>query len=369
MFALIGLLLSTTAVLLLNLGWGKRKTESWAAGCVAGSAWIGGISIYLAGNSNLSGFFATIVFVSLLIIGKFARLSARSMAIGSWSIFSVFWIWALVAFVPLYSQYEEWKKQVPMVSMSERLPEPKPSDVEPISYSAIAQEGELLDTEFSKKKWNARNRSIQLLHTGTLAAFDRAAGFGSIRMIVFHPEAEYFLPDSIPPVSQPTAYNSTIVSLGDQFKGKVRPNLRQIHRESRVDFTNPQGAGYVKSRSEVAGFQSHRFSRLPNPENGWKADRIDLISLLMHDKPVAYISESLPRMEDIGNLKTRELDEFETAGLAHVRKTEELFIRGNDKSLRVIGALRSVNECQKCHGGSVGDLLGAFSYTLTKLEK
>ncbi len=30
----------------------------------------------------------------------------------------------------------------------------------------------------------------------------------------------------------------------------------------------------------------------------------------------------------------------------------------------MLGAVRSAKQCVKCHGGSRGDLLGAFSYTL-----
>jgi hypothetical protein len=364
MTALIGLLISTTAVVLLNLGWGKRKTEHWASGCVAASAWISSISIFImACVVSPSALLATIGFVLLLIVGKLANLSARPMTIISCLIYSLFWIWSLTNYVALYMQYEEWKKQVPMESMQQRVPEPKSNNDEPTTQT------EQDYTEIYRSYvQSARNRSIVTIHNQTIAAFDRAAGFGAIRMIVIHPQAKDFLPDATPPVQQPAKYDPNIASLGEELQGEFRPKLSLLHYKSSLDFANPVGWGYIKSRAEVAGFQSHRFSKLPEADNGWKADRIDLISLLLHDRPVAYISESLPRMEDIGKLKLRELDEFETAGLAHVRIFDELFIRGNQRHLRVIGSLRNVTECQKCHGGKVGDLLGAFSYNMSKVD-
>ena len=94
--------------------------------------------------------------------------------------------------------------------------------------------------------------------------------------------------------------------------------------------------------------------------------RIDLVSLLLHDESVVYVSNDLPRMADVGKLATRDLDTFEKDGLAAIRKGEDLYIRGDADKVRVIGSMRNFDQCIKCHGGKDGDLLGAFSYVLVR---
>lgn len=369
MIALAGLLISTIALIFVNAGWGQRKEVPWAGGCVAAGSWIIGCSLYVAVVSGSLASIPLSILVLLLVWGKFFPLSARWMAIHSWSIYLIFWLASLGAYFPLQAQYEAWKRSVPLESIAERLPEPKPATLEPKPQTNSPGIFDEFAESYSRDYRSHRNLSIQFIHNSTLAAFDRAAGFGGIRMIVIHPKAEDFVADFTPPVPQPGPNSPPILSRGQKISSSDRPFVRQLHLESRLDFTNPLGSGFVKSRGEVAGFQSHRFSKVPKTDDGWKPVRIDLISLVMHEKPLVYISENLPRMQDIGNLKTRDLDDFEQAGLAHVRKTDELFMHGNENALRVIGALRSVKECQKCHGGQVGDLLGAFSYTLVKEKR
>jgi mono/diheme cytochrome c family protein len=45
---------------------------------------------------------------------------------------------------------------------------------------------------------------------------------------------------------------------------------------------------------------------------------------------------------------------------------EHLFIRETSEGIRMLGAVRAVEQCIQCHGGERGDLLGAFSYSLTR---
>lgn len=39
--------------------------------------------------------------------------------------------------------------------------------------------------------------------------------------------------------------------------------------------------------------------------------------------------------------------------------------RGSPR-VSALGAIRSIEQCTKCHGGKRGDLLGAFSYSLAR---
>jgi hypothetical protein len=53
------------------------------------------------------------------------------------------------------------------------------------------------------------------------------------------------------------------------------------------------------------------------------------------------------------------------SGLKDLQDGEDLFVRDTTKQgRRMLGAIRSVDACLKCHGGQRGELLGAFSYWL-----
>ena len=69
-------------------------------------------------------------------------------------------------------------------------------------------------------------------------------------------------------------------------------------------------------------------------------------------------------MANARNTPTRPLDRFERFALPTLERGEDLFVSEAGDGLRMLGAVRSARQCVKCHGGSRGDLLGAFSYTL-----
>jgi hypothetical protein len=138
----------------------------------------------------------------------------------------------------------------------------------------------------------------------------------------------------------------------------------QILEESLVDFVSPAGFGYVKDRRHVAGFALHQFTRIPGPWDRWKVQTVQLVSLLLHDKPVIYASDRLPQMSKVRDDPTRPLDRFENLGLDTLRRGEDLFISRSKEGLRMLGAVRSIRQCVTCHGGNRGDLLGAFSYNI-----
>jgi hypothetical protein len=142
--------------------------------------------------------------------------------------------------------------------------------------------------------------------------------------------------------------------------------LQDLHRDSLVDFVHPQGFGYVKDRRHVAGYQAHQFSRAPEPPPPWRLQTLDLVGLVVHEAPVAYVSAHLPRMDELREAPTRSLDAFESAGLASLRGGEDLVVREANGSLRMLGAIRSTKRCVECHGGERGDLLGCFSYTFRR---
>jgi hypothetical protein len=143
-------------------------------------------------------------------------------------------------------------------------------------------------------------------------------------------------------------------------------NLHKMLRESIVDFANPRGFGFFKDRRHVAGFQRHQFSDAPKSMASWAVQTVHLVGLAVHEEPVVYVSGTLPRMDHLSWAEVRPPDAFEEAGLAALRRGEDLFTQPGKDSLRMLGAIRSVKQCVNCHGGERGDLLGAFSYTLKR---
>ena len=72
-----------------------------------------------------------------------------------------------------------------------------------------------------------------------------------------------------------------------------------MHDAGTLDFVNPVGFGFMKDRRHVAGFQSHAFSEVPDSTPRWCVERLDLIGLLLHPEPVAYVSDKLPAMDEL----------------------------------------------------------------------
>ena len=114
----------------------------------------------------------------------------------------------------------------------------------------------------------------------------------------------------------------------------------------------------------IVGFQTHRFSQIPDPTERWKVQHLELVSLLLHDEPKVYVSPDLPRMDRLHGVPTRPLDRFEEFGLDAMHRGEDIFTAQVDEGVRMLGAIRNTEKCLSCHGGKMGDLLGAFSYAL-----
>jgi len=143
-----------------------------------------------------------------------------------------------------------------------------------------------------------------------------------------------------------------------------RAPLLEMHDSGVLDFIHPSGFGHIKDRRHVAGFEPHQFSQVPQPTERWAVEQLDLISLLLHEKPVAYVSAKLPKMDELRGAPTRQLDEVEAEGLQALRNGEDLFVHSTEAGVRMVGSVRAANQCVKCHDGNRGDLLGAFSYRL-----
>jgi hypothetical protein len=151
----------------------------------------------------------------------------------------------------------------------------------------------------------------------------------------------------------------------------TKDSFHQLHRRSLLDFLDPVNYGYVRDRDQVAGFRAHRFESPPvlggieTPER-WQIRRLDLVSLLKHPQPMAYVTDNLPNMDELRKVPVRPLDDIETAMLVQVQAGDDLQLRMTADRIRMLGAIRATNQCLECHHVKRGDLLGAFSYRLSR---
>jgi hypothetical protein len=265
-------------------------------------------------------------------------------------------------------EYASLREDFPYESMEERVPPPKAFS-RPADLPAVcSQHLDRLEVRLTGEQDDFHAGMLRRLHEQTVNDFVNNPGFGVARMPP-RPSRQWLneeLRKPEPPIRQPGSPLPIDASPG-QLEASPPPGeegpLRDLHEDSVLDFVYPRGFGYVKDRRHVAGFRPHQFWQVPEAMR-WRVRTIDLVSLLLHYPPVAYVSANLPRMDELRQAPTRPLDVFESAGLARLGAGEGLFIHATDRGVRMLGALRATRQCLACHGCERGDLLGAFSYTL-----
>jgi hypothetical protein len=277
-----------------------------------------------------------------------------------------------------YLNYSRLREQFAYVSMDDRLPPRKNARASGSLPTATAGrltrlEGIIEAQEPIGGMQDIRLRALEQLHEDAVNAFINESGFGVSRMVGM---SEWALKQGLreePPLPQPAARGtdrwsaSTLLERPDSKEAEPDPGLLHMHLLGVADFVNRSGFGFFKDRRHVAGFQAHQFSRLPEPGAAWRLKTLELVGLVVHEEPVAYVSANLPRMDDLRKTPTRPLDAFEAAGLAALNRGHDLFARDTaDGHRRLLGAVRSGKHCLSCHGGQRGELLGAFSYTLAR---
>jgi len=223
-------------------------------------------------------------------------------------------------------------------------------------------------------------RGLEVLHSNYLHHFVNSPGFGVGRMrprgMGFRGLESQSVDDGQAITLPPPAYDDPIREK-DYRDPWIDPNrtassapgrdeLGKLHLDGLLNFVNEGNFGYIRNRNAVAGFKPHQFSELPTLENGssWQLDTLELISLLKHAEPVAYVSRELPRMDKLREVPVRPLTEHERAMLEGLRRGEDLQVRSIPDRLRMLGAIRAAEQCLRCHEVERGTLLGAFSYKL-----
>jgi hypothetical protein len=265
----------------------------------------------------------------------------------------------------------------PYASMEDRLPL---SRVQPGGVLSAATSERLQDLQDqldyeATRDWRSerRQRGLKKLHEAAPVAFMSQPGFGQTRMTPLLSERSLRGRSRGPTPAQSGSAIPIVWSTGDlEGPAPALPKADftqswKMHADGLVDFLNPNGFGYFKDRLHVAGFQDHRFSQVPAAGEPWKLQTLELLGLVVHDQPVVYVSDHLPSMEEVRNTAQRAPDSFEMVGLQALGQGEDLYVRDAPQGRRMLGAIRSVKQCLDCHGGERGDLVGAFSYTLSRV--
>jgi hypothetical protein len=205
--------------------------------------------------------------------------------------------------------------------------------------------------------------NAQVLHEETYRAFAFSPGFGVARMPRFRPG----MVEIDPPAKfvLPAAVDATSAIA-------TQAELYGAHRTAVSDFLEPDRIGYVRSRTEVAGFNAHGFTTLHEQwSNGsrsnakWQVVRLELVSLLRQAEPRVYVAATMPAMDRLANVPHRALNDFEKGALPQLVSQKDVVIKQEFEHIEMLGAVRAGTTCLECHEAARGKLLGAFSYEIT----
>ena len=271
-----------------------------------------------------------------------------------------------------YRQTRQLQQEFPVVSLEERLPRIRAPQSKASGPQAVSVRFEELESRIEREEsWTnpLHLRALRALHEETFSIFVNQPGFGVARMSgvdrFLRTQRRQDVPIAQPSTPSPSPWLPESLSNESSALGNYG-ELYSLHEASFMDFVNPLGFGFSKDRQHVAGFQAHQFSQMQSAPPNWTLQRIDLIGLVVHKEPIVYVSDFLPRMDELRAAPTRAVDDFEAAGLTALERGQELFVCDQGSERRMLGAIRAVRQCLACHEGERGDLLGAFAYRLTR---
>lgn len=286
----------------------------------------------------------------------------------------------------------ELREKLAYLSLAERLAYESSHTERRITLPENAKEAwESLEVKYPKRVLTGsignpetRGEALRILHSDEVGEFIKREGFGENRMTIGPPRTYMWYvklanPIALPNMPKVEGEESTGVVLSPTYEangsGPRWPQHSQLalfHRDNTKEFANPYFFGDIKDREHVAGFLAHHFERMPNPERTieerWALRRLELVSVLKHEVPVAYVSTHLPRMDDLRKADTRPLNAFEESALRKLAIGENLVAEATANTIRMMGAVRASKTCLKCHDAQRGDLLGSFSYELQRAK-
>jgi len=296
---------------------------------------------------------------------------------------------------------EELRKRYPFESMASRLEyeSERAKRAAPKLPDEAAKRLQSVEQSYGGRQgWgNLRGESLNQLHSNEVEKFIAREGFGFDRMPSASP-AYLELAEASPipftasgarPLAAKTIGPKIALAQGTEAgppelmkADALMPSLAQLdlfHLGGQRNFISAPSLGYFKDREHVAGFQAHQFRVMPQLVNTeyareklrrkekWAVARLELVSLLKHEEPAVYVSEMLPRMEQLQEAKLRPLDEFEANALKRLQKGEDVVTESSLNQIRMMGSLRAAKQCMQCHSAKRGELLGSFSYVMQRV--
>ena len=296
------------------------------------------------------------------------------------------------------------RTRYPLTSIRDRLAFQSRDPVPPQKKSVLERA--------SRELHSNRARSLEALHAEEVQAFINRPGFGFdrgprpnpydlkfdgdyVRRLISRPIDSGLLGEpvvTLPEYTEPTERGGEDVTAIWSFTNGMpnRELVRVFHILTARDFASPDSTGYVKSLDLVAGFRSHRIrhhqdwdgslriwskgelsERYPDIKEWgivWRINRLQLMSLLIHETPRVYVSENLPDMDELGsrNAETRPLNDFEASGLGELNRGEDVSTIATPNRIVMLGSIRASESCLHCHDGQPDKLLGAFSYEMLR---
>ncbi len=184
---------------------------------------------------------------------------------------------------------------------------------------------------------NDRIYRLRQLHSDQYVEFIMNIGFGSDRMPGPR-RSSLVLPDDDPvqfPERPADVDPTTAAQPPDLLAGQSpmvpKLSLPALHESGLMDFGHPVRFGLILSRDKVSGFEPHMLTKLwsqsfPVTLAEWQLSHLDLVSLLKFAEPRVYLSEHLPRMDELRNAETRPVDDFEQRALQQLRDGEDIVI-------------------------------------------
>lgn len=320
----------------------------------------------------------------------FASFAAVSIAAG--------WIGAMLLFIPRWNEIQQLAADYPVEQMDERLAwerqslQDRPQDNELSSDArdaVYALDQRYFGVRYGEPDWwKSRTLALATLestHDDFVNAFISQEGFGLERLgFNTPPQAEYIVLPEPKPIPLPfLPAPSTSAGEPKNSRPLDADPFESFHIDQTVNFADAErfgwsvdnqwtASGYVAA-DRVRGFQPHAFRELPSGSpagDQWQLARLELVSLLKHDPPAVYLSEHLPRMQDLASddVPTRPLNAFETRSLKRLLDGETIVAEENRNRITMLGGLRAARQCLQCHSVDEGHLLGAFSYEFLRKE-
>lgn len=334
------------------------------------------------------------------IICRWRKVSRKRFAAFATLAVAAGWGIAMLLFVPQWREIRQLAVDYPVVRMDELLAYEhfpalqQTAAADPVeSKAAHAAADDLMqriEESVPSEPWARNHRraalaSLERTHDDFVAAFVSQEGFGLGRM--FHVPAQtssIALPEDEPVSLDPPPLESSSSRIQEQTTPvDVHASLSDFHLEQAVHFVDPRGFGWATDgdwdyfgrtgATRVRGFRPHAFREVPSGSpagDEWQLARLELVSLLKHDPPAVYLSEHLPRMQELAShdAPTRSLNEFESKALARLLDGETIVAEENRNRITMLGGLRAARQCLQCHSVGEGHLLGAFSYEFFRKE-